>query len=142
VFRKSAPSPTATKPCRLTSLGDVLEPRSSGQPATPARQPKRCPAASPFLHRSERVCRPPASCPAYWAASQPWRNVRNAGRLSDEQGRAHFIHFDQNVGGEGQNDEAYLTETKVAIALARSVQHVSTYKVKLKPDFVSLSYLL
>jgi hypothetical protein len=46
------------------------------------------------------------------------------------------------VGGEGQNDEASLTETKVAIALALSVQHVSTYKVKLKPDFVSLSYLL
>lgn len=38
--------------------------------------------------------------------------------FTDEQGRAHFIHFDEGVGAEGQHYEACVTGPKTRIAIA------------------------
>ncbi|HEY8563982.1 MAG TPA: hypothetical protein VIL65_00650 [Beijerinckiaceae bacterium] len=38
--------------------------------------------------------------------------------FSDEQGRAHFIHFDQGMGAEGQHYEACVTRPKTKVAVA------------------------
>lgn len=42
--------------------------------------------------------------------------------FKDEEGPAHFIHFDHGVGAEGQHYEACVTKprTKVAVATWRT----------------------